>query len=75
MTGFLLCCGCDALRDAERVYCSNCGEATNSYKYESSEREEFELLAIQSAAFVKAVPHPVHGFLIVDADDERRAAA
>lgn len=49
MTGFRLCVSCDALRDVERCFCQNCGEATDSYKYEPSEREEFELLAMASS--------------------------
>jgi len=57
MTGFHLCVGCDALRDTERAFCASCGEATDSYLYEPSEREEFELLALaNSGRIVGSVP-------------------
>jgi len=41
MSALLLCCGCDAIRDVERAFCASCGEATDSYAYEPTERETF----------------------------------
>ena len=51
----LLCKSCDAIRDTERAYCSSCGEATDSYAYEPSEREAF---AMRSACFDGEIVSP-----------------
>ena len=57
VTGFRLCVGCDALRDQDCAFCMSCGEATNSYLYHPSEREEFELLANASRIVSAPIPH------------------
>lgn len=72
MTGFHMCVGCDALRDTERAFCASCGEATDSYVYEPSDREEFALLA--NAARIVAAPVPHVSLTIVSGDPMRATA-
>lgn len=68
MTTLMLCTCCDAIRDQERCFCANCGEATDSYEYSPSEREAYTLSQVEAEelAFTRMVPHSPYGFAVID---------
>jgi hypothetical protein len=71
----LLCTSCDAIRDQERCFCANCGEATDSYAYEPSEREAYTLSQVEAEelALQFGFQREPHTGLIYLGEDRRAA--